>query len=345
MIDPQSKRFLPPTNILKNSKTPYRLQGKMRKRIDLLQVLLKAAEKEKIPIHYGKKIIEIEESEHEVKVTFSDGTTDTGDLLLGCDGIHSAVRKLYVDPKHATEYTGFSGLFALLPISALPEGSADELKGINATFTTQGVFLTMSCSAKDDEALWAFSKEVPLPKTGDTRDGWEVKREEEIAGFKNDLLDLISDAKGEWGNIMRAMVQETSVVRFYPVYKLASGGKWYKGRCLLLGDAGHAMAPHAGQGVSMAAEDVFMIARLLEDPERSLEDAFAAFDRIRRPRVNEITMQATKNSEVRRRSSEWGLWLKETAIWAYFWVSRLVGYNSLANTERQLLYDVDEAEI
>lgn len=315
------------------------------KRVDLLDVLLKAADKAKIPVHFGKKIVKIEENENDVKVTFSDGTIDTGDLLLGCDGIHSAVRKLYVDPDHAMEYTGFAGLGALIPMSALPDHSVEELKGISATLTTQGVFLTMSCSSKDDEAFWGFSKEVPLPATGDTRDGWEVRRDEEIARFKNDLLGMIGDAKGDWGDTMRTMVKETSVVRFYPVFRLAAGGKWYRGRCLLLGDAAHAMAPHAGQGVSMAAEDVFMLARLLEHPNRSLEDAYASFDKIRRPRVDEITKQATSNSEVRRNSSEWGLWLKETAIWAYFWASSLVGYKALANTERQLLYDVDEEKI
>ncbi|KHN97979.1 FAD binding domain protein [Metarhizium album ARSEF 1941] len=290
-------------------------------------------------------MIRIEESETEVKVTFSDGTTDTGDLLIGCDGIHSAVRKLYVDPEHALEYTGFSTLAAILPKSALPEGSVDDLKGIVATLTTQGVFLTMSCSAKDDEVFWAFSTQVSLPNTGDTRDGWEVKRKEEVAGFKNDLLDLLRNAKGEWGHAMRAMIEQTSVVRFYPIFKLASGGEWYKGRCLLLGDAAHAMSPHAGQGVSMAIEDVFMMARLLEDHTRPLEDVFEKFDAVRRPRVNEITAQAAKNSEVRKRSGEWGLWWKETVIWAYFRVSSLVGYNSLAGMERQYLYDVDEVDI
>ncbi|TWU78556.1 hypothetical protein ED733_003205 [Metarhizium rileyi] len=315
------------------------------KRSDLLDVLLKAAEQAKIEIHFGKRLVKIEEEADEVKATFSDGTTDTGDLVLGCDGIHSSVRKLHVDPGHAIEYTGFAGLNALVPIFALPPGAANELGGINATLTTEGAFLTMSCSRDDDEAFWAFSREVPLPSTGDTRDGWELKREVEIADFKNDVLGRLRDARGDWGEIMRAMVQETSVVRFYPVFKLASGRTWYRGRCILLGDAAHAMSPHAGQGVSMATEDVFMIARLLGDPGRSLEDAFATYDRIRRPRVDEITDQATRNSRVRKSSSEWGLMLKEAVIWAYFSVCSLVGYNFLASTERQLLYDVDEAKI
>lgn len=315
------------------------------KRTELLQVLLNAAEKAKIPVHFGKKITKIEENDKEVKVTFSDGTTDTADLLFGCDGIHSAVRKLYVDPDHTMEYTGFSGLGALISTSVLPEGAAEELKGINATLTTEGVFLTMSCSPNDDEAFWGFSKQVPLPPTGDSRDGWELKREKEIADFKAHIMSLIGNAKGDWGNVMRAMVNETSVVRFYPVFRLASGGKWFKGRCLLLGDAAHAMSPHAGQGVSMATEDVFMIARLLEDPNRSLEDAYATYDKIRRPRVNEITKQATSNSEVRKNTGDLGLWMKETAIWAYFWGASWLGYKPLSNTERQLLYDVDEAEI
>lgn len=47
-------------------------------------------------------------------------------------------------------------------------------------------------------------------------------------------------------------------------FRLPLGGKWSKGRWLLLGDAAHAMQPHAGQGVSMALEDAFLLSRLLQ---------------------------------------------------------------------------------
>lgn len=314
------------------------------KRTDLVGVLVKAVSEAGIPIHFNKSLVKIEEiKDTAVKVTFSDGSTDTADVLLGCDGIHSAVRRLYVDPALVPVYTGFSGLGAI--IDCPKDLPAREVQGINATLTTEGVLGVMSCSATEDQVFWGVSKQVPLPTSGDTRDGWEVKREEEVADFKENLLELLAGARGQWGTIIRTLVGETQAVKFYPVFKLPFGGSWYKGRCLLLGDAAHAMPPHAGQGTSQAIEDVFLIARLLADPSRPLHDAFAKYEQIRRPRVVEITNQATRNAGIRKKTSPWGLWVKELAIWAYFSVAALLNIQVGRGMRKQVLYNIEDAEI
>jgi 2-polyprenyl-6-methoxyphenol hydroxylase-like FAD-dependent oxidoreductase len=61
------------------------------KRTDLQVVLLERAQTEGIQIHYGKRIISIQANDDGETITFSDGTGDSADLLLGCDGIHSSV--------------------------------------------------------------------------------------------------------------------------------------------------------------------------------------------------------------------------------------------------------------
>jgi 2-polyprenyl-6-methoxyphenol hydroxylase-like FAD-dependent oxidoreductase len=72
------------------AKTGY---GYLRvKRSDLQDVLLAKAAEEGIQVQYGMRIVSIEASDKQGEiVTFSDGTIDTADLLLGCDVIHSAV--------------------------------------------------------------------------------------------------------------------------------------------------------------------------------------------------------------------------------------------------------------
>ncbi|KAG0651203.1 Salicylate 1-monooxygenase [Hyphodiscus hymeniophilus] len=139
---------------------------------------------------------------------------------------------------------------------------------------------------------------------------------------------------------MKELVEKASVVNLYPIYKLPLGGAWFKGRCLLLGDAAHAMQPHAGQGISMALEDTFLLSRLLEDEIRSLDDVFEKFEKIRRPRVAEIANLAARNAQVRKRSGPWGLWFKEFGIWMYLWVSWALG-----SEQKLLMYDVDREEI
>lgn len=307
------------------------------KRAEVLAGLLEAAQTAGISVQYGKSLTAIEEREDGVTATFSDGTSDSADILLGCDGIHSSVRRLYVDPSQTPEYTGFAGLTALVPSGA----AAPVLSGINPTLTPEGMFTTVSCTASEDETYWVFSRETPLPDSEDARNGWEIRRRDEVQSFKTTLFELLQDAGGEWGDILKNVIEQTSTVQFYPVYRLPLGGTWYKGRCMLLGDAAHAMQPQAGQGISMGFEDAFLISRLLRDPARSLPDVFGEFDRVRRPRVEEIANLAASNAEGRKKTGAWGFWFKERAIWAFMGVFSALGLGRLGLGQKHMVYDIE----
>ena len=116
-------------------------------RYDLIDVLLKAAEKENIPIYFGKRMVGISEDDKEVTVTFSDGTTATADLLLGCDGIHSDVRRLHVNPTVSPEYSGISNMFTILPTSRLTRGEEAISPALHGTLTPEGLLGVMPCTA------------------------------------------------------------------------------------------------------------------------------------------------------------------------------------------------------
>src|SRR6185503_4017985 len=49
---------------------------------------------------YGKRLVEAQSDGRRVAVTFADGTSAEGDLLIGCDGIRSRVRE-FIDPEAA----------------------------------------------------------------------------------------------------------------------------------------------------------------------------------------------------------------------------------------------------
>jgi 2-polyprenyl-6-methoxyphenol hydroxylase-like FAD-dependent oxidoreductase len=316
------------------------------KRADLIEVLTDAAQKKGIPIHYGKRMVAIDESAQAVTVAFLDGTVDAGDLLLGCDGIHSRVRTLYVDPEFAPEYTGISTIYSLLPTADLPI-RASSVTCINATLTPDGLFALMPCTVSGDSLFWFFSHEVSMPAMGNTRDGWEEENKKEVERFKSTILDVLKDVQGEWGSLLKDVIRLTEVVKFYPIFRLPLGGNWSKGRCLLLGDAAHAMQPHAGQGVSMAAEDVFLLSRLLEAPSLSLSDVFGTFDRIRRPRVERFFKLAERNGESRRRTGPLAQRLKELAAWTLIGVSNSCNLQKWGpwQGQRDLVYDIDEVQI
>jgi hypothetical protein len=58
---------------------------------------------EGIEVHWGKTLVNVEYSVDRMRVTaeFSDGTSDTGSLVVGADGPHSTVRSLLVGAENA----------------------------------------------------------------------------------------------------------------------------------------------------------------------------------------------------------------------------------------------------
>jgi 2-polyprenyl-6-methoxyphenol hydroxylase-like FAD-dependent oxidoreductase len=76
-------------------------------------------------------------------------------------------------------------------------------------------------------------------------------------------------------------------------HDLPSVPTWYKGPMVIIGDAAHAPSPTSGQGASMAAEDAVILAKCLRDlPD--IPRALAAFERLRRRRVERIVAQGAR---------------------------------------------------
>lgn len=314
------------------------------KRTDLVDVLLQAVKDAGISIHFNKRVTHIGDGPDSVSVTFKDGSTDTADILLGCDGIHSFVRRSWVDPEQTSEYSGLSGIGSVIPGSSLDPKTTAQISGLEATMTEEGMFAVTRCTDSTDDLYWFFTKEVAIPGSGD-RDGWEVQSQEEVNGFKDSLLGILESAQDQWGNTLREIISKTSVVKFYPIHRLPPGGTWSKGRCILVGDAAHAMSPHAGQGVSMALEDLFLLSRLLEDHSRSLDQVRGKYEEIRRPRVDEISKMATQNGNSRKKTGPWGLWLKESLASVALNISWAIGLERLGFKQKHLVYDIDKAEL
>jgi 2-polyprenyl-6-methoxyphenol hydroxylase-like FAD-dependent oxidoreductase len=64
------------------------------KRADLYRVLHEEASSRGIRIEHGKRLVAAEDTGDGVRAVFADGTEAVGDMLIGCDGVHSAVRPI-----------------------------------------------------------------------------------------------------------------------------------------------------------------------------------------------------------------------------------------------------------
>jgi 2-polyprenyl-6-methoxyphenol hydroxylase-like FAD-dependent oxidoreductase len=267
-------------------------------RSDLIKVLYTAVQRENIKVVFGKRLTKVVEMQDAVQIAFDDGTEDSAAMLLGCDGIHSAVRKLHIDPQVEPMYSGVSNMFAILPSTSLVVPAPREPK-MSMTFTSDGLFSVVPCTASGEHLYWFYSRKVAIPDDEGSRDGWEAYGQKAVQDLKRDMYDVLKDITGAWGDALRGLISATETVKFYPVYKMSPSCRWSTGRCLLLGDAAHAMQPHLGQGTSMALEDVFLLSRLLESRPAKLDETFARYEQIRRPRVEKISQGATHTGNLR----------------------------------------------
>jgi salicylate hydroxylase len=76
------------------------------RRTELIRLLINTAEAQGIPICWDHRLTDIEQSNRGVKAIFANGFIDNGAFLVGCDGLHSATRKVLF----GEEPTTFLGL-------------------------------------------------------------------------------------------------------------------------------------------------------------------------------------------------------------------------------------------
>ncbi|KAJ4292538.1 hypothetical protein N0V90_009201 [Kalmusia sp. IMI 367209] len=307
-------------------------------RTDLMETLLETAAREGIQIEYGKTLSGIEEVGNKVTARFADGTTDVGDFVLGCDGIHSAVRSLYVDPGMVPEYTGICNMFSLVPTAKL-DCPCPHLDSMHATITTNGLFALSPTTATRDLIYWFFSREVPAIDPANHRDGWEDQ--DKIEENKQLLLSLLNEQGSSWVTLQREMILKTESFKFYPIHKLPTGRPWARGRCLVIGDAAHAMPPHASQGVSMALEDVFLLSKLFQSEKLVTPETLEAYVSKRRQRTETILRNAERNGAIREQKPAWRTRVDELMLSGGLRLYKMAGLQRLGLGQRDALYDIE----
>lgn len=248
-------------------------QGYTVKRGALHRILREEARRQGIPLEYGKKLKAVEVNTAErVEISFENGGTASGDLLIGCDGIHSRVRRIVFPGAPEPAYTGLISFGGFLPDSRLPydQGTQTMVFGKRAFFG----YLTR----QDGEVYWFGNLDYRGSPT--RQDLQRIPQAE----WHRTIRELYADDIAPLSGIVHGMEGEIGV---YPIYDLPSLPEWHKKSVGLIGDALHATSPNAGQGASLALEDAIVLAKCLRDlPDQ--EQAFALFQKQRRDRVEQI---------------------------------------------------------
>jgi salicylate hydroxylase len=259
-----------------HGKPPFKALRIMRG--ELLEALLGTAAKfPNIAIKYGRRATGITETESAVTITFSDDIVST-DILLGCDGIHSAVRSLLVDPDREPIYSGIAVAFAFSPIDPKEAGKF-FFKDTTVVTSRRGSFMASFFNATRD-ALYIGG--VMEKEHIDSREGWKAKGGDQEQVRK----DIGERFNGSVIKDLDGLIRNAGDWYLYPVFKLGPSGKWASSRVMLLGDAAHAMPPQ-GESTGIALEDTVVFTRLIGlYPKYEMSVLFAQYEKLRRSRVD-----------------------------------------------------------
>lgn len=250
-------------------------------RSELCRVLHQQAAAHGIAIEYGKRLLGVEQTDAGISARFSDGSSASADVLIGADGIRSAVRTL-IDPQApGPQYTGLLGFGGRVTGSGA-SGRSDAMYFVHGKRAFLGHW-----TESDGNTMWFGSLPHPTPLTA---------------------AEACAVPAAHWLEILRELYRDdfpgaALLAQTSPDQLLVTGAgeilppvpHWHRGRMVLVGDAAHAPSSSSGQGASLAMESAIQLARCLRDlPD--LTTAFLAYEQMRRPRVEKVAADAAKTN-------------------------------------------------
>lgn len=216
-------------------------------------------------IHLGHECVDVHQSGREARVRFSNGRTAAGDLLIGADGIRSAVRRLLF-PEVATRYAGYT---VWRGVADLATDAVSETWGRGARF---GIV-----PLREDRTYWFAVRNARAGMVEpDEARGEAVKR-------------LFS----AWHDPIPRLIAATppQQILHNDIYDITPFTTWSRGHAVLLGDAAHPTTPNLGQGACMAIESAFVLAEELQK-RGDVAGAIAAYEKRRMRRTAKVTSES-----------------------------------------------------
>ncbi|MDB5155817.1 MAG: FAD-binding monooxygenase [Mucilaginibacter sp.] len=234
--------------------------------------------KNDVEFMFNNSITALNETEDHIQAIFKNGAQRAFDLVIGCDGLHSGVRKIWFG--HETEYTHFLEAYFSLTIvnKLLVKQKTMHLYG------EPNKAIMLNAYKNKTDIIFCFNSEKEIPY--DYRDTNEQRKiiAEQFAGLNWRTAELLEE------------VQHADNFYFdkFCQVKMPS---WTKGRVALVGDAGYCASPAAGMGASLSVIGATALADALQKHNGDFELAFRDYNKDLRPFIEEV--QATAEFNVR----------------------------------------------
>lgn len=226
-----------------------------------------------------------------VTAHFADGREARADLLIGADGLHSAVRAQLVGPQ-PPRYAGYTAWRGI----ATGEGLGDPGTG----FETWGCGARFGLAHVDRRRVYWYAT-INAPEGG--TDAPEGRKAEVLRRFRDGHTPI------------RAVIEATeeAAILRNDIYDRDPLRTWSRGRVTLLGDAAHPLTPNLAQGACQALEDAVVLAQELE----AAPDVGAALHRYEARRVartSRITLLSRRLGDIGQWENPLACWVRDAAM-------------------------------
>ena len=240
-------------------------------------------------ITFGSKVTEFAADGDRVAICTASGDTTEGDLLIGADGIGSAVRR------------------ALHPLEPPPRSSGIiGVRGVSRAAQHLGDLSGVMYLGPGLESV--------LARAGDTGIYWYLSLARELVpSDTRDPTAILAHMSPQMDATFRAVTSGTEELRCDELVDRDPLPRWGEGVVTLLGDAAHPLLPHTGQGAAQAIVDAVALGQVLRDGG-NVADALQAYERERRPKTAVLVAQGRRMARVMRTTNPIACGLREAAL-------------------------------
>lgn len=199
---------------------------------------------------------------------FADGASVEADIVVGADGIHSAVRDSIFGPIEP-RFTGCICWRGLVPGEALPDPAF--ARQMIAWWGPHGHIVHYP--VRSGGSLVNFVAHYDS-------DGWT----EESWTHECDRSELM-ETYARWNPDLLGLIESSDKYYKWALYDRDPLDRWTERRVTLLGDSAHPMLPYLGQGACMAIEDACILAEAVAWAPGDADAALGEYQRLRLPRT------------------------------------------------------------
>ena len=224
---------MPQVNVLGPDDPPFVTMSRMTLH-EVLEDRLRAFD---VPVRLGVTVKELIDGE----VTFTDGTTGGYDLVIGADGVHSAMRRMLLPDAPVPAYAG-------QVIWRLDVRKPNALERYTMMLG-RSIRLGLVPIAHGRAYVWMLDSSTAPERPPVDR-----------------LLDMLQERLSGFGFVVpeiAAQITAPSQIDFRALYWLLVPPPWGADRTVLIGDAAHTTTPQMAWGVGLAIEDALVLAELV----------------------------------------------------------------------------------